>query len=104
MKGSLNNTLPTPVWPDHIPIDAQWLSGEGAGSWFSIEKHSDNYIISRYSPEGKIECKGNFIKEGNSKFLLSHKYEFTYISHCNMVTIYQFGIFHKFNLIEKCAI
>lgn len=104
MKESLTNTLPAPTWPDHIPIDAQWLSGEGAGSWFSIEKYSDNYIITRYSPEGKMECKGIFEKVGNGKFLLNHKYEFTYISHCSMVTIYQLGIFHKFNLIEKCAI
>ncbi len=103
MKESLNNTLSAPAWPDNIPVDAQWLSGEGAGSWFSIEQHKDNYIITRYSPEGKIECKGIFDKERNSKFLLGHKYEFTYVSHCNMVTIYQFGIFHKFNLIEKCA-
>lgn len=103
MKGILNSTLPTPVRPENIPTNAQWLSGEGAGSWFLIEPHIDNYIITRYSPEGKIECKGFFNKETISKFILSHKYEFTFISHCNQVTIYQFGILHKFNLIEKCA-
>lgn len=104
MNESLHYTLPAPAWPDHIPVDAQWLSGEGAGSWFSIEKHIKDYIITRYSPEGKVECRGIFQKEGNNKFLPSHKYEFTYISHCSMVTIYQFGIYHKFNLIEKCAL
>ena len=37
-------TLYPPERLETTPIDAQWLLGQGAGVWFSIEKTSANNI------------------------------------------------------------
>ncbi len=97
------NTLMAPTIPDNIPNDAQWLSGEGSGSWFFIENYLKNYCITRFSPEGKIECKGIFRKISTASFSQNQYFEFTYLSHCSIINIFQNGIVHEFNLIEKCA-
>ncbi len=36
MLMNLRNTLPAPTKPANIPNESQWLSREGAGSWFFI--------------------------------------------------------------------
>lgn len=83
------NVLPSPQKPVHLPDDVQWLSGEGAGSWFSIAEQQQNYIISRYSPEGKLECTGFFEQISGESFKKDRQYQFTYLSHCAEVTIEQ---------------
>jgi hypothetical protein len=45
--------------PD-IPEDAQWLSGEGAGSWFSLRFRDVFLIVTRYAPDGTVECSGMY--------------------------------------------
>jgi len=81
--------LPAPARAEHLSLHAQWLAGEGAGSWFNIEKKDVHHFeITRFSPEGKIECTGVFICK-TSGFYLEQPFEFTYLSHCKTVNIIQ---------------
>ncbi len=86
---SLKSTLLAPKLPNNLPQTAQWLAGEGAGSWFSIQQAANNFEIIRYSPEGKIECKGLFNCENQSEFNIEKDYQFTHLSHCKTVRILQ---------------
>ena len=85
----LPKTLPPPDVPGAIPKNAKWLSGEGAGSWFVIEKLKDNFLITRYSPTGVLECENNF----KSSLPFNPKDDFTmnYPSHCAVVSVIQEG-------------
>ncbi|MGX1024326.1 DUF6695 family protein [Flavobacterium sp. CS20] len=88
----INKTLPEPQRPDFLSIHAQWLAGEGAGSWFLLEKTSDNtiYEVTRFSPKGKIECEGFFRLENKTKALnITKPYQFVHLSHCAIVHIKQ---------------
>lgn len=96
---ALPKLLPPPASKPHtIPSTAEWLAGEGAGSWFFIEKteKENEYHIIRYAPDGKVECKGQFISE---KILHpTFDFEITYPSHCLKVTAIQQGVrisFHR---------
>jgi hypothetical protein len=88
-KDQLKNTLPAPPKHHSIPDKAQWLSGEGAGSWFKIKKDGANYLISRYSPEGKTECEGLFYINDGKPFNPGLDYSFVHLSHCWHVRIEQ---------------
>jgi hypothetical protein len=90
-KDQLKSTLPAPPRHPAIPENAQWLSGEGAGSWFHIAEDGDGYIISRFRPEGKIECKSRFDIGQGQVFNTGLKYIFIHLSHCNQVRIKQNG-------------
>jgi hypothetical protein len=83
----LPKILPEPALPSHLSSKARWLAGEGAGSWFVIEagENSEQYKITRFSPEGNIECEGVFSSE--KKVNLKKGFEITYPSHCLKVTI-----------------
>lgn len=98
----LHKILPQPTKPAHLPEQIYWLSGEGAGSWFHIEKLEKKFIIARYSPEGKLECKGIFKQDEGKLIQLSERFEITYLSHCAVVNIIQHNAKLKFNLIERC--
>jgi len=102
LNDHLHTTLAEPTRPLNILPNAKWLSGEGAGSWFHIEKVKEYYIITRLSPEGKIECKGSFILASESNFEMDKAYKITYLSHCSLVTVIQNEIKHQFKLREKC--
>lgn len=96
---NLKTTLLAPEKPGHIPRACQWLSGEGAGSWFYIRKDKEKecFWITRYSALGKIECTGCF-KALENGFNVWAKYQFIHLSHCQMVTISQKGksfVFHR---------
>lgn len=91
-SNNLSPTLPEPQRPEFLPIHAQWLSGEGAGSWFVIDTASPNntFEITRYSPKGKIECQGIFEVENAQKSLnLKKDYKFVHLSHCAFVHVEQ---------------
>lgn len=97
-----HKVVPCPHKPSHLPTDIHWLSGEGCGSWFHIEVlFSKLFLISRYSPEGKLECKGLFDQVSGSLIKIREKYEFTYLSHCAEVNIIQYNEHLKFKLIQK---
>ena len=85
---TLPTVLPKPKLPLSLPSTAKWLAGEGAGSWFVIEKDKDNhYKISRYSPVGNLECESIFKTE--RVIDLHEDFTITYPSHCSVVTIFQ---------------
>jgi len=84
----LPKILPPPSRPSHLSGNAKWLSGEGAGSWFNIEQYENfKYYISRYSPEGIVECEGFYNSEKTLN--LNEKYKIGYPSHCKEVTVIQ---------------
>lgn len=83
----LPKILKRPTLPSNLPSTAKWLSGEGAGSWFVIKKNTQNYTITRYSPNGNFECENNFPPPPNLD--LSKEYNVTYPSHCSIITVVQ---------------
>jgi hypothetical protein len=92
-----NSTLQAPPRPQDLPEQAQWLAGIGAGSWFYICKKELEFEISRFGPEGNIECRSFFEIEGNAFFELTQLYTFTYLSHCKSVRIQQGNSIIKFH-------
>lgn len=88
-KRKLKLTLEEPPKKNNIPDNAIWLSGEGSGSWFVVNQHLKNYQISRYGPEGDLECKGLFKIAGYSHFDLKLPFKIDYLSHCERVIINQ---------------
>jgi len=92
-KELIKTTLPEPPRHMHIPQNAQWLSGEGAGSWFLVESMQDNenYLITRLNEGGEIECKGVFKSFQPHSFDISRPYKVEHLSHYSKVTISQNG-------------
>lgn len=88
---TLSKILPAPEKPAHLQSSIKWLSGEGAGSWFDIRENEaqNQFKISRYSPEGFVECSGFFTS--NQQFNISSEYKLSYPSHCSVVTVIQDG-------------
>lgn len=84
--------LDQPDRPKNVPEKAQWLAGQGAGSWFFLSKPEDPkslfFRIIRYSPSGNVECNKIF-KLNDNNFNHSKEYKFTYLSHCASCTILQ---------------
>ena len=94
---SLKTTIVAPKLPSNLPQSAQWLAGEGAGSWFVIESKTSGFEIKRYSPEGKLECEGLFKIDNQTPFNIETDYEFTHLSHCKTVRILQENTTFVFN-------
>lgn len=86
----LPKILPQPERPSNLSEKAQWLAGEGAGSWFMIEANLNQYEVTRYSPKGIEECKGKFTT--NEPFNPDAMFSVTYPSHCLLVSVLQDGI------------
>lgn len=87
-KPLLLATLPVPERHPDIPENAQWLSGEGAGSWFVFNVENNLLKVTRYSPNGIIECNGLFENMGAIKTLNSNNsYSVTYPSNCKIVSL-----------------
>ena len=89
-----------PEKPNAVPNGAQWLSGQGAGVWFFITYLDEisKYRITRYSPEGEIDCDRLFEVEQNG-FNLLQPYEFIHISHCAKCRIKQNNQVFVFNWV-----
>jgi hypothetical protein len=85
----LPQILPQPERPSHLSLDVKWLSGEGAGSWFLVEisVKPAQFKITRFSPDGKEECKGYF--RANKEMNLKDEFCLSYPSHCATVTVMQ---------------
>ncbi len=84
----LPKTLPKPVLPNNLTDDAQWLAGEGAGSWYQLKWLAGNqYEVERFSFDGRVECQG--IYQSDRELDVTSIYTFTYPSNCNKVTIQQ---------------
>jgi hypothetical protein len=87
----LKTTLAAPKLKNElIPHKAQWLSGEGAGSWFYIEElSSKEYEITRFSATGITECKSIFECVSDTSFHINQPFQFVHLSHCKEVRITQ---------------
>lgn len=94
--------VPRPEKPGHLPENIYWLSGEGCGSWFHINQCDIDFTISRFSPKGKLECKGIFKQVAGNPIDTNSIFSFTYLSHCAVVNIIQHEQKLTFNLIKKC--
>ena len=90
-------TLIQPKRHVSIPETAQWLAGEGAGSWFFIEKKDNAHQITRFNPEGEIECQSLFSTD--TEFDLNQEFEFVHLCHCKEVNINQNKTKHTFHKI-----
>ncbi|MFW5757221.1 MAG: DUF6695 family protein [Bacteroidota bacterium] len=85
-----SSTLTIPARPSSIPEKSVWIAGEGAGSWFHIEKISRNlYHITRYAVDGMIECKSDFELEGTHELNIHKDFSLDYLSHCQQVIAIQ---------------
>lgn len=87
MRIKLPDVLSAPSIPDHLDGNVKWLSGEGGGSWFLIECIETTYKVSRYSPNGNLECSSSF--STTETIDLTGIYSITYPSHCAVVTVIQ---------------
>jgi hypothetical protein len=90
-SSNLNKTLQIPIKGPSVPSTAQWLAGEGAGSWFNIERVNAGFKVNRYSESGKLECSGIFSKLVHFDLDISKPFKFQHISHCDQVRIEQNG-------------
>jgi hypothetical protein len=87
-KQLLFSTLPKPDRHHDIPDGAQWLSGEGAGSWFVCSVENTLLQVTRYSPQGAIECKGLFENQNALEILKGvDAFTITHPSNCAQVCI-----------------
>lgn len=99
LKRLIGTILP-PKKPTSIPVDAKWLSGQGAGVWFYIEATEKEtiYRIKRFTPEGELDCDRFFeIEKSAIPFNISKPFEFTHISHCSKCKIIQNNTTFIFN-------
>ena len=84
-KEELRSTKKAPKRHKAVPKNAQWLSGEGAGSWFAIEKNEDVLQVERYSPNGILECTGFYQSSSPVEINSVDQLEITYPSTCKAV-------------------
>lgn len=104
-KSKLKGTLGEPERPTEILQTAQWLAGEGAGSWFTISQlKNEKYAVSRFAPDGKLECEGEFAISNNQPLDLNEIYRFDYLSHCGKVTIVQNKVQIELKRIQKHSV
>ena len=97
-------TILPPDMPSSIPAESKWLSGQGGGTWFHIDKtdKENEYLIMRYAPSGELDCKRIFKMEKNSAvFDITQPYNFTHISHCSKCRIIQNNNTFVFNYIDN---
>ncbi|MFA9391324.1 MAG: DUF6695 family protein [Prolixibacteraceae bacterium] len=96
-RNRLNSTLPCPEKHPKIPEGVQWLAGEGAGSWFHLERENSLLKVTRYAPSGFKECSSLFSNREalkNPGELQSIK--ITHPSNCQTITIHSEGRIHRF--------
>ncbi|GET24403.1 DUF6695 family protein [Prolixibacter sp. NT017] len=97
-KSKLKSTLKEPVRAAGIPATSQWLAGEGAGSWFTIDFENHLLKVTRYSVFGAIECAGLFENKDAIKVLKNKKsYKVAYPSDCKTVSLNLNGSEFRFN-------
>lgn len=84
----LRSTLAAPLLHKEIPADAQWLGGEGAGSWFSFGYINGALSVKRYDPKGRLECSGTFATyKGRYSKEQIEEAKVDFPSNCKIVTL-----------------
>ena len=88
-KSDLKSVLKSPAERPHL--SAKWFAGEGAGSWFLLEKKRENlYLVKRFSADLQMECSREMtLQSDHSEFNSNAEYSLTYPSHSKSVTINQ---------------
>lgn len=84
----LSKTFPQPERHSNIPNNAQWISGEGYGSWYHLKNVDEGLLLTKYSPKGEVEHKTIFNLDGNY-FDLEKPYSITYPCNNQKLTIVQ---------------
>ena len=84
---TLKTTLQPPPRDAKIPENAQWMSGEGAGSWFIFKVEKSLLWVTRYSPDGLIECTGQYENQNSHSVLPDNSFRITYPSNCKVVSL-----------------
>jgi len=84
---SLASILQEPARNHKIPDSAQWISGEGAGSWFVLEHERSRLKVTRYAPDGTIECNGYFRISSIPFDISEQSFRITYPSNCKVVSL-----------------
>jgi hypothetical protein len=84
----LKETFPAPKPHSIIPKEAQWLSGEGYGSWFYLASEGGIIQLKKYSPSGIIECISTFSFVENG-FNFDQNFRITYPSNAEVITVIQ---------------
>lgn len=98
----LEGRIVPPQKTELVPEKAQWLSGEGGGAWFCIQKEEPNYRIQRFTPEGILDCNRVFsLPKINEPFDENLPFEVAHISHCAVVRVIQQDKNFVFTVIEK---
>ena len=101
-KSFLQFTLPEPDRPDHIPAHAQWLSGEGAGSWYALDQLGENrFQLRRFGPGGEPEGKALMECSGEKAPDIGCPYQIIHLSNCRQVRVFQNGDRYTLRSIEK---
>ncbi len=100
-KSILKTTLLQPKRHPNVPKSAQWLSGEGAGSWFHITQVKKDYVISRYNETGTLEFETRYNLKRNVLFDINKEYKFIHLSHYNKVNIEQSENIFEFDRISE---
>lgn len=83
----LRSTLQAPPKHSSIPEKAQWLSGEGVGSWFDVEVVDHRMHVNRFSSEGVLECSGVFLRRDGNDLSKEADYRVIYPSNCKSVCL-----------------
>ncbi len=99
-KSFINRTLPEPDRSQNISDKAQWLSGEGAGSWFLLTEEDDKLLMSRFSPNGDLECE-EYFENITGRDIDSEYYEITYLTNCSILSLIVGGDIYRLNRIKK---
>jgi hypothetical protein len=86
-KTELGSTLPQPGRHPDIPEDAQWLSGEGAGSWFVLDFQKNQLKVTRYAPDGTVECSGMYGEFNSTLLKAKDSLRIGYPSNCKEVLL-----------------
>jgi hypothetical protein len=81
------STLPQPERHPDIPENAQWLGGEGAGSWFVLEFQKKLLRVTRYSPDGIVECSGLYEEPNGHLIDPNGIFKVNYPSNCKEVNL-----------------
>jgi hypothetical protein len=91
----LNETAPMPKRHSNVHSSAQWLSGEGYGSWYEVIVDSNSIQLTEFSPFGNVESKSHFSLNG-SNFNSREPFSVTYPSNCKVLSIKQNQNYFKF--------
>jgi len=100
----LHSTLFAPVKHKNIPASAQWLGGEGSGSWYHIEIDNDKIKTTSFTPEGRIEWAAIYKNKENFCLTKKHDYTVTYNTNFKIVTLIIDNKKVYFERIEKIAL